>query len=61
VALAMQLIVFRVDFVIDFIYIKVIDFPVFNFADLCISSGTICHSFFDALPLQGTGFGVFKL
>lgn len=35
----------RFNFVIDFIYIKIIDFPVFNFADFCISSGTICILF----------------
>ena len=30
----------RFDFVIDFIYVKIIDFPVFNFADLCVTSGS---------------------
>lgn len=28
-------------YVIDFIYFKPIDFPVFNFADICITIGTI--------------------
>lgn len=35
----------RFNFVIDFIYIKIINFPAFNFADFCISSGTICILF----------------
>lgn len=28
-------------FVVDFIYFKLIDFPVFNFADICITCGCI--------------------
>ena len=31
----------RIDHVIDFIYFVIIDFPVFNFADICITVGTI--------------------
>lgn len=31
----------RYDYVIDYIYFKIIDFPIFNFADICITVGTI--------------------
>lgn len=31
----------RFDYVVDFIYFKLIDFPIFNFADILITIGTI--------------------
>ena len=31
----------RFDYVVDFIYFKVIDFPVFNVADIMITIGTV--------------------
>jgi signal peptidase II len=31
----------RYDYVIDFIYFKIINFPIFNFADICVTIGTI--------------------
>lgn len=33
---------FRFDYVVDFIYFVLIDFPIFNVADICIVCGTIC-------------------
>lgn len=32
---------FRFDFVVDFIYFSLIDFPIFNFADICITVSVI--------------------
>lgn len=31
----------RLNYVIDFIYFSIINFPVFNFADICVTLGTI--------------------
>lgn len=31
----------RFDYVIDYIYFKIIDFPIFNFADILVTIGTI--------------------
>ena len=31
-------------FVVDFIYVKIIDFPCFNFADICVSVGCVLLS-----------------
>jgi len=32
------------EFVVDFIYVKIINFPIFNFADICVSLGCIALS-----------------
>ena len=31
----------RLDYVVDFIYFSCINFPIFNFADMCVTIGTI--------------------
>ena len=55
-------------FVIDFIYVRLIDFPVFNFADCCVVIGALllfCFCLFgmkqwDDLPTRTLLFGIKK-
>ena len=32
----------KLNYVVDFIYVKIIDFPIFNVADICVTCSCIC-------------------
>lgn len=55
-------------YVIDFLYLKLIDFPIFNFADCCVTIGAVLLFVFvlfiykekEELPLRTLLFGIRK-
>lgn len=42
-------------YVVDMFYIKLINFPVFNVADLILTAGTVCLIWYVAFKYEGTG------
>lgn len=49
--------VFR-GFVVDYIYVKIIDFPVFNLADICVCVGCFALVFYIAFIQKDSGKGL---
>lgn len=44
----------RLNYVVDFLYFKLIDFPVFNFADICVVVGTAIICIFILITPEDT-------